>query len=265
MPPDRFTTGCTLTSETRRLMITLKNPTLSTSHPNSWLKALIASAALLILPVSGLAMADNTVTQGDLQPLAPFEAQYRLEVSGWPGATITHQLSEESQHWLSDMRFSITIARGQERSRFTADEANTHSLMYDSSYSVLGIGDSYQLRSSDIVTQDRQTAIIDLARRAGSARCSSVAPCDIYFVDHRGREEHFQYYLADIQRLKVPAGEFETHSVVLFDSEKPDRQLRISFHADYPGLILEALYQKDGKRNTHITLTRLNSLGDSTD
>jgi len=223
------------------------------------------SIALLMLPFGALANTDEADQQGNLQPLAPFEAQYRLEVSGWPGATITHQLSEKNQHWLSDMHFSITIARGQERSRFTADEASTDSLMYDSSYSVLGIGDSYQLRASDIATQDRQTAIIDLARRAGNARCSSVAPCDIHFVDHRGREEHFQYYLADIQRLKVSAGEFDTHSVVLFDSEKPDRQLRISFHADYPGLILEALYQKDGKRNTHITLTRLNSLGDSTD
>ncbi|NOG31895.1 hypothetical protein HLB35_09215 [Halomonas sp. TBZ9] len=212
-----------------------------------------------------MAVADNTATQGDLQPLAPFEAQYRLEVSGWPGATITHQLSEESQHWLSDMRFSITIARGQERSRFTADEANTHSLMYDSSYSVLGIGDSYQLRASELTVLDRQTAIIDLARRAGSETCTVQAPCDMYFADHRGRNEHFSYYLADIHRLKVPAGEFDTQSVILFDNEKPDRQLRISFHADYPGLILEALYQKDGKRNTHITLTRLNSLGDSTD
>ncbi|MFO7910031.1 MAG: hypothetical protein R6U42_08510, partial [Halomonas sp.] len=70
---------------------------------------------------------------------------------------------------------------------------------------------------------------------------------------------------ADIDRLKVPAGEFDTHSVILFDSEKPDRELRISFHADFPGLILEALYQKDGKRDTHITLTQLTSMGDSKD
>ncbi|XKF15075.1 hypothetical protein LL947_11445 [Halomonas sp. BLK-85] len=223
------------------------------------------SAALLMLPVNSFGMADNMAKDDDLQPLAPFEAQYRLEVRGWPSATITHQLREESQHWLSDMRFSITIARGQERSRFTTDDASTHALMYDSSYSVLGIGDSYQLRADDIASLDRQTAIIDLARRADNANCSFASPCDIHFADHRGREEHFQYYMADIDRLKVPAGEFDTHSVILFDSEKPDRELRISFHADFPGLILEALYQKDGKRDTHITLTRMTSMGDSKD
>jgi len=265
MAPARFTTGCTLPSEIYCFMITLKDLTLSTrQHTPSW-KAWVASVALLMLPIGGLAMADDTFPQAILQPLAPFEAQYRLEVRGWPTATITHQLIKENQHWLSEMRFSITIARGQERSRFTTDEVSTHSLTYDSSYSVLGIGESYQLRADDIASLDRQTAIIDLARRAGNSNCTPEAPCDLQFVDHRGREEHFQYYRADIDRLKVPGGEFDTHSVILFDTEKPDRQLRISFHADYPGLILEALYQKDGKRDTHITLTRLNSLGDSTD
>lgn len=243
----------------------LKKRRLPMQHCASGWKIILASIGLLMLPVAGFSMADNMAKDADLQPLAPFEAQYQLEVRGWPSATITHQLSEEGQHWLSDMRFSITIARGKERSRFTADNLSTDSLLYDSSYSVLGIGDSYQLRAKDIASLDRQTAIIDLARRAGSANCSSVTPCDIHFVDHRGREEHFQYYLADIDLLKVPAGEFDTHSVILFDSEKPDRQLRISFHADYPGLILEALYQKDGKRDTHITLTRVTSLGDITD
>lgn len=226
-------------------------------------------ATSVLLPVSlglspGAAMG-NTQDDTPLRPLIPFEAQYHLDVRGWPGATIQHSLTDEGHHWLSDMRFSVTVARGQERSRFTADEAATHSLMYDSSYSVLGIGDSYQLRENDISTLDRQTAIIDLARRAGSEACTAQAPCDMFFVDHRGRDEHFQYYMDDITRLRVPAGEFDTRSVILFDIEKPDRQLRISFHADYPGLILEALYQKDGKRNTHITLTRLDSLGDLID
>ncbi|MGS2744644.1 hypothetical protein ACU6TU_13770 [Halomonas sp. LS-001] len=232
-------------------------------------KTLPTYATRLLLPAAlatapGAAMG-NTPENSQLRPLIPFEAQYRLDVRGWPGATIKHSLTNEGHHWLSDMRFSITVARGQERSRFHTDETATHSLMYDSNYSVLGIGDSYQLRESDLASLDRQTAIIDLARRAGSETCTALAPCDVYFADHRGRDEHFQYYMDDTTRLRVPAGEFDARSVMLFDSEKPDRQLRISFHADYPGLILEALYRKDGKRNTHITLTRLDSLGDLID
>ncbi|MGY4877316.1 hypothetical protein ACLUEY_05450 [Vreelandella aquamarina] len=229
------------------------------------LPAIFATVQTTVLTTVPGAALGNTPEDTQLRPLIPFEAQYRLDVRGWPDATIKHSLTDEGHHWLSDMRFSITVARGQERSRFHTDTNATHSLMYDSSYSVLGIGDSYQLREDDISTLDRQTAIIDLARRAGNETCTAQAPCDMYFADHRGRDEHFQYYMDDITRLRVPAGEFDTRSVILFDTEKPDRQIRISFHADYPGLILEALYQKDGKRNTHITLTRLDSLGDLID
>ncbi|MFP3416407.1 hypothetical protein SB773_33770, partial [Bacillus sp. SIMBA_074] len=61
--------------------------------------------------------ASNTAlaNEGTLLPAPqPFEAQYRLEIRGWPGATITHTLTNEGSHWLSDMSFSIAVARGQE-------------------------------------------------------------------------------------------------------------------------------------------------------
>ncbi|MDR5899895.1 hypothetical protein QC823_12945 [Halomonas vilamensis] len=221
--------------------------------------------ALWLTLVASVAGANNTDTAapGELQP---FEAEYRLEVRGWPSATITHRLVDEGHHWLSDMRFSVAVARGHESSRFTLIEDQAHSLMYESGYSLLGIGDRHHLGEADISSLDRQTTIIDLARRAESETCTQNAPCEVTFVDHRGRDEFFQYYSLpqgseNQARIDVPAGTFDAHSVVLFDVEKPDRQIRISYHADYPGLILQAIYQKDGKRDTQITLTHLSAHG----
>ncbi|MCL7931468.1 hypothetical protein [Halomonas llamarensis] len=218
---------------------------------------------LMLAAASAGANGNDTASRAVLQP---FEAEYRLEVRGWPSATITHRLVEEEHHWLSDMRFSVTVARGHESSRFTLIDGQAHSLMYESGYSLLGIGDSHHLREADIPSLDRQAAIIDLARRAESENCTQNAPCDVNFVDHRGRDEYFQYYSLppdreDLARISVPAGTFDAHSVVLLDVEKPDRQIRISYHADYPGLILQAIYQKDGKRDTQITLTQLSEHG----
>jgi hypothetical protein len=199
----------------------------------------------------------------------PFEAQYRLEVRGWPGANITHRLSNEGSHWLSDMRFSVTVARGQEFSRFSLNDNNTHALLYSSSYSVLGVGDTYSLNERDIPSLDRQTALFDLSRRAGHEGCIESAPCEIQFVDHKGRDEHFQYYVekqwvADPGSLGMPGDEFEALSVSLIDVEKPDRLLQIRFHPDWPGLILSVIYQKEGSRETQIALTNFNPNGGAT-
>jgi len=191
----------------------------------------------------------------------PFEAQYRLELRGWPGANITHRLSNEGSHWLSDMRFSVRVARGQESSRFRLTDDDTHALLYSSNYALLGIGDSYQLNEGDIPTLDRQTALFDLSRRAGHENCTESAPCEIEFVDHKGRDEHFQYFVTDPGVISVPAGEFEAVNVSLIDIEKPDRLLQLSFHPDWPGLILSAVYQKEGSRETQLTLTGFNPDG----
>ncbi|MCB8888890.1 hypothetical protein GEV37_07145 [Halomonas malpeensis] len=187
----------------------------------------------------------------------PFEARYRLEIRGWPGATVRHTLSQESLHWTSDMRFSIAVAGGEERSRFAVEDDQIRSLLYSSSYSLLGVGDRYQLGEDELSHLDRQAAIVDLSRRAGRESCTQAAPCAIEFVDHRGRDEHFQYYDNDeVQRVSVPAGEFDTHSVILQDVDKPDRHLQIDFHPDWPGLILSAEYYKDGRRDTTLRLTQ---------
>ena len=156
--------------------------------PNRTLAGIGLSLAAFWL--SGMTLAADT-----LKDPRPFEAQYRLEVRGWPGATITHRLTNEGNHWLSDMRFSITVARGQEFSRFAVNGDETQALLFNSSYSVLGIGDSYKLNENDIPSLDRQTALFDLSRRAGHENCIESAPCEIEFVDQKGRDEHFQYYV----------------------------------------------------------------------
>ena len=225
----------------------------------------LAGTALSLIGLfsSAVALAQSEPTLKDPQP---FEAQYRLEVRGWPGATITHRLSNEGSHWLSDMRFSIAVVRGQELSRFSLRDDTAHSLLYSSSYSLLGVGDSYQLNESEIPTLDRQTALFDLSRRAGHENCTESTPCEIEFVDNKGRDEHFQYYvekqlITDPTSMALPAGEFEALEVSLINIEKPDRLLKLSFHPDWPGLILSAVYQKEGSRETQLTLTNFNPNG----
>ena len=65
-------------------------------------------ATLLLTAASSLALAAPT----------PFTAHYRLDISGWPDATITHTLSRQDdvsspgEVWESDMRASIKVASG---------------------------------------------------------------------------------------------------------------------------------------------------------
>lgn len=217
---------------------------------------LLGTAWLLLSAVPVNASEEAASTLADI---VPFEAQYRLETRNWPSATITHTLSQEGQHWLSDMRFSLAIVSGQEYSRFSVADDAVRSLLFSSSYSLLGVGDSYRLTDNDIATLDRQAALVDLSRRAGHETCTRSAPCDLDFVDHRGRDEHFQYYATPgTHTVNVPAGEFEVQQVILTDIEKPDRHLEINFHPDWPGLIVSAEYQKEGRRQTRIRLTQFN-------
>ncbi|MFG6667227.1 hypothetical protein ACGK9R_08965 [Halomonas sp. HNIBRBA4712] len=209
---------------------------------------------LLTLGGAGKAAADTP----ELEAPRPFEASYRLEVRGWPGATVRHTLAQEGLHWLSSMRFSVAVAKGEERSRFALEDDQTRSLYYSSSYSLFGIGDSYQLDENELSALDRQAALFDLSRRAGHEQCTESAPCDIVFLDHRGRDEQFQYYTNPTTTVTTPAGRFESKSVTLQDVEKPDRHLEISFHPEWPGLLLSAEYFKDGRRDTTITLTQFN-------
>ena len=219
-----------------------------------------ATLTAALMTNSAAALADDSASLASPQP---FEAQYRLEIRGWPSANITHTLTHEGSHWLSDMSFSIAVARGNERSRFYIDDGDTHSLLYNSSYSLFGVGDSYQLNQDDIPSIDRQAALFDLSRRAGTEGCTESNPCDIDFVDHRGRDEHFQYFVNEPTTARVPAGEFDAKQVTLIDAEKPDRHLLINFHPDWPGLILSATYEKEGRRQTTLTMTQFTPAEDN--
>lgn len=191
----------------------------------------------------------------------PFEAQYRLKVDGWPSATITHHLSQEESHWRSDMRFSIAVISGEERSRFSVADDATRALLYNSRYSLFGIGNDYQLKEEQLTTLDRQTALFDLSRRAGKENCIKAAPCDLRFLDHEGEEEHYRYYMDNQSPISVPAGEFDALNVVMLNAEKSDSELHLSFHPDWPGLVLSAEYFKDGERETQIALTEFSPSG----
>ncbi|MCA1771246.1 MAG: hypothetical protein LC677_00875 [Halomonas sp.] len=194
----------------------------------------------------------------------PFKANYRLKVDGWPSANITHHLSQENNHWRSDMRFSIAVVSGEERSRFSVADDATHALLYNSRYSLFGIGNDYQLREEQLTTLDRQTALFDLSRRAGKENCSEASPCDVRFLDHEGEEEHYQYYMESQAPISVPAGEFDALNVIMLNAEKSDSELHLSFHPDWPGLVLSAEYFKDGERETLLALTEFNPGGGAT-
>ncbi|RCV90828.1 hypothetical protein DU506_10825 [Vreelandella rituensis] len=211
-----------------------------------------------------MAQAATHTQQTPLAEPKPFEAQYRFEMRGWPSATITHQFTQEGNHWLSDMSFSVTVAKGAERSRFVVNEDSVHSLIYSSSYALFGIGETYQLEEAEMLLPDRQAALFELSRQAGNQGCVITSPCEINYLDHRGREEQFVYYLVQRGPISLPAGEYDAVTVALVDAEKPDRKLQLSFHPDFPGLVLSADYRREGRRETTLSLTHFQPQGGAT-
>lgn len=191
-------------------------------------------------------------------PLQPFSASYHLEVSGWPNATITHQLSRESDHWQSRMQASIAVARGNERSRFIVTPEGVRAVNYSSGYSLFGMGGDYRLGSSDMALfPDRQAALIELSRHALSGDCQDTA-CQLTYLDHRGRKEILNYRVLGTEQLTLAAGNFEAVKVQASEPGTPERQLLFYFHPDTPGLLLAVDYHRDGERKSRLTLTSLN-------
>ncbi|MCE8024194.1 MULTISPECIES: hypothetical protein [Halomonadaceae] len=204
------------------------------------------------LPVKAVAAAP----QPDAQ-LQPFSASYRLEVRGWPNATIEHQLTRESGHWQSRMQAAIAVARGNERSRFIVTPEGVHSVNYASGYSLFGVGGNYRLGSSELAElPDRQAALIELSRRALNGGCESDR-CRLVYQDHRGREETLDYRLLGTDVVKLPAGEFQALKVEVSEPDTPERRMVFHFHPEYPGLLLAVDYQRDGERRSRLTLTSL--------
>lgn len=189
----------------------------------------------------------------------PFAASYRLEVDGWPIARINHRLSRHGPHWQSDMRAAISMARGNESSRFRVSDDGIRATAYHSGYSLLGIGDKYRLGHDDLADlPDRQAALFDLSRQAVQALCNTnQSPCELRYQDHKGREEVLRYRIVERGELTLPAGEFDAVTIEAWDPEHPERQLVFSFHPELPGLLLAIDYRRDGKRKSRLTLTEL--------
>ncbi|PMR68968.1 hypothetical protein [Halomonas heilongjiangensis] len=187
----------------------------------------------------------------------PFTANYRLEVRGWPNATIEHRLTREDDHWQSRMSAAIAVAKGRERSRFIVEPQGVRSVHYASGYSLLGLGGDYRLTGEALAERpDRQAALFELSRRALTGDCQDAA-CRLDYQDHRGREERLDYRVLDRETIALPAGEFEAVRVEAIDPEKPERRLLFSFHPEFPGLLLAVEYHRDGQRQSRLSLTEL--------
>ncbi|MCE8034070.1 hypothetical protein EKK97_17900 [Billgrantia tianxiuensis] len=220
--------------------------------------ALGCLTCLLLAWLPAMALAAVPEPQALLQP---FNASYRLEVKGWPNATIDHRLSRESGHWQSRMQAAIAVARGNESSRFIVTPEGVRSVNYSSGYSLLGVGGNYRLGSSELSgLPDRQAALVELSRRASNGGCEDTV-CRLVYQDHRGREETLDYRLLGTQALTLPAGEFEAIKVEVNDPETPERKMLFHFHPQYPGLLLAVDYHRDGERKSRLTLTSLTSEG----
>lgn len=207
-------------------------------------------AALFLATASSLAVAAPT----------PFTAQYQLDISGWPDATITHQLSNQGDVWKSDMRTSIKIASGEEWGRFRLDGDDVQALEYASSYSLVGIGDDYHLDQAQLSElPDRQTAIFDLSRKAPSARCANpqVSPCKLVYLSHKGEEKTLLYRVTEKGDITTPAGTFPGVTVDTWDPEKRKRHLFMTFHQQIPDLLLKMRYVRDDEERSHLVLTKL--------
>lgn len=244
------------------------------SCPTKWSRRLAASLMLWLLACLPLAAsaetssaapppaqrtAENRAAAHSATP-RPFAARYRLEVKGWPAAYVDHRLSHEGDYWESLMETSIRIARGSERSRFLIQSGQARSIYYASGYSLLGVGDSYQLGAETLTTHpDRQTALFMLSRRVIGGDCAA-APCRITYLDHKGREESLEVRTLGEGSVSLPAGTFEAIRVEAVEGDKPDRRLVFHFHPELPGLLLSADYHRGGERRSHLALSELTVL-----
>lgn len=215
---------------------------------------------LLLLAVMPPLASGATLPDGRVEP-HPFSARYRLEMHGWPGASVDHRLVREGAQWLSEMRAAIAVASGYERSRFLIEERGVNSLHYASGYSLVGVGGDYRLVSDDMGERaDRQASLFELSRRVLSGACSPDDRCRITYLDHRGRPEHLDYRVLGPESVSLPAGDFDAIAVEATEPDHPERRLLFRFHPELPGLLLSVEYHRDGRRRSQLYLTSLSLL-----
>jgi len=220
-------------------------------------------AACRAIGVVALALISLSALASPADPV-PFRATYHLSVEGWPDAQIDHRLSRHGELWQSEMQATISIAEGEERSRFRVDSKGIDARAYVSGYSLLGFGERYRLTEDDLAAlPDRQTALFALSRRAPDARCTQTedenetAPCTLRYLDYEGEQKTLRYRVVMHGETRLPIGTFPSVTVDSWDPEKPDRRLVFTFHRDIPGLLLGVEYRRDGERRSRLTLTQL--------
>tara|TARA_B100000700_G_scaffold127960_1_gene143250 strand:- start:10454 stop:11176 length:723 start_codon:yes stop_codon:yes gene_type:complete len=214
---------------------------------------LTAIALLLIAPFNAFA-ADDAAS-----PRA-FEATYRLAIDGWPDADIDHSLKRQGGAWVSEMRASVTVANGWERGRFTLGDQGVTSSEYAGGYSLLGIGEDYHMGQSELAAwPDRQAALFELSRQADQVSCwhPQVAPCTMTYTNYKGETKRYHYRRLETTTLDLPVGNFRAVTIALWRGEHPDRDLRLTFSPEVPGLLLAAEYFKNGERTSQLRLNRL--------
>ncbi|WP_431025595.1 hypothetical protein [Halomonas sp. H5] len=215
--------------------------------------------ALLTLALLVMVLLSPTPARANAPQPHPFVADYQLQVSGWPDARVSHRLSRHGDWWESEMRAAIRLASGHERSRFRLDGDALAASAYSSGYRLLGIGGSYRLGHDDLrELPDRQTALIELSRRAANGHCQANPPCTIRFVDHKGREERLDYRPLAPVAQRLPSGEtVQATRLEAWNPDKPERRFFFAFHPRLPGLLLDVEYHRDGERQSHLRLDSL--------
>ncbi|WP_458526122.1 hypothetical protein [Onishia taeanensis] len=217
-----------------------------------WLGLALLLAITLALPL-------NAHAGGTAAP-RPFEATYRLTIDGWPDANVHHSLRRQGDAWVSEMRATIAVANGWERSRFILGDDGVSSREYAGGYSLLGIGEDYRMGARELAAwPDRQAALFALSRQAEQAACwhAQVAPCSLTYTNYKGEEKRYSYRRLETTTLESPAGTLPAVTVTLWRAGRADRDLRLTFSPRMPGLLLAADYFKNGERMSRMRLTRL--------
>lgn len=183
-----------------------------------------------------------------------FDATYRLYASGLPDAQIQHRLTKTGHRVESTMLGSaLAVATGKERSSFLDDGKHLTPLFYASDYGVMGYQKHYRLSPKDLEGQmDRQMMLYQLSRDARAQRCLEKAPCSLRYVDHKARQRRIRYYQVT---HPTPEDLSVRYPVTLnvFEQGRED-PLRMSFHPEQPGLIVEAEMRRGDGREYRLVL-----------
>ncbi|WP_106477614.1 DUF3108 domain-containing protein [Phytohalomonas tamaricis] len=189
--------------------------------------------------------------------LVPFQASYHLKAGDWPQAVVEHTLEVQDGVWKSTMFASIKIATGREYGRFRVRDEHLQPIDYYSRYRLFGFGDDYHLDANAMAAlPDRQTALVALGRTIDTVSCTGTAnpPCELRYLDHKKKPHTMRYRIRGREQITVPAGQWQTLHVELWDEKKPKRCFHFYVSPRYPGLLIKVNYFKNGELDSHMEM-----------